>query len=74
MCKKPKGKKVKMRRIIQWFLETYGDVCEKKDSLYDIMRTNPGYKGLTHPMKEAGKDKETGDILFVPDFEYRYLS
>lgn len=36
-------------------------------SLRACMNTNPGYKGLTHPMKEE-------DGKFMPDLKYRYLA
>jgi len=51
----------------QWYLDCYGGQMGDESTLGSCMRTNPGYKGLTHPCLEV----EGG---FVPDLKYRYLS
>ena len=51
----------------QWYLDCYGGQMGDESTLGSCMRTNPGYKGLTHPCLEV----EGG---FVPDLNYRYLS
>eukprot|EP00405_Crypthecodinium_cohnii_P011583 CAMPEP_0206441666 /NCGR_PEP_ID=MMETSP0324_2-20121206/13403_1 /ASSEMBLY_ACC=CAM_ASM_000836 /TAXON_ID=2866 /ORGANISM="Crypthecodinium cohnii, Strain Seligo" /LENGTH=1089 /DNA_ID=CAMNT_0053909443 /DNA_START=89 /DNA_END=3358 /DNA_ORIENTATION=- len=52
----------------QWYLDCYGGQMTDDSSLRACMNTNPGYRGLTHPCKEADGGK------FVPDLKYRYLS
>mmetsp|Transcript_21049 Transcript_21049/g.66518 ORF Transcript_21049/g.66518 Transcript_21049/m.66518 type:complete len:1086 (+) Transcript_21049:64-3321(+) len=51
----------------QWYLDCYAGQMTDTSSLRGCMNTNPGYKGLTHPMKE-----ENGK--YMPDLKYRYLS
>merc|ERR1719189_1525533 len=50
----------------QWYMDSYGGQMTDTSSLRACMNTNPGYRGLTHPMKEEGGK-------FVPDLKYRYL-
>jgi 2,3-bisphosphoglycerate-dependent phosphoglycerate mutase len=51
----------------QWYMDCYAGQMTDTSSLRACMNTNPGYKGLTHPMKDAeGK--------FMPDLKYRYLT
>merc|ERR1740121_1077803 len=51
----------------QWYMDSYAGQMTDTSSLKACMNTNPGYKGLTHPMKEEGGK-------FMPDLHYRYLS
>merc|ERR1719162_2770510 len=51
----------------QWYLDCYSGQMTDTSSLKACMNTNPGYRGLTHPCKDA----EGG---FVPDLKYRYLT
>eukprot|EP01083_Nonionella_stella_P013000 36713_1 len=55
------------QHIYDWFKKCYGAECKDTSSLYKIILTNPGYDGLTHPMKEI-------DGKYVPNWNYRYLS
>ena len=51
----------------QWYLDCFAGQMTDTSSLRGCMNTNPGYAGLTHPMKES-------DGKFVPDLKYRYLT
>jgi len=55
--------------IYSWYKRCYGDECADTSSLLRTIQTNPGYDGLTHPMRRAPNGEG-----FVPDFRYRYLS
>ena len=58
--------------VHRWFVRAYGG--EKgidTTSVASMLRTNPVYKGLTHPVKKTGDSASTG---LVPDFSHRYLS
>jgi len=65
---KETGLTLKKQHIYDWYKSCYGAECEDTSSLKMTIRTNPGYNGLTHPMKE------TDDNKYVPNFGYRYLS
>lgn len=69
----PKGKSVQVLHMKPWFFNSYGSACTKTDTLYDLIKTNPGYNGLTHPMKDV-KDEESGKTMYMPNWGYRYLS
>lgn len=59
------------KSVRRWFLDSYGDEPElDTDSTASMMRTNPAYRGLTHPMRPAS-DR---DDRLVPDFSHRYLT
>jgi ketopantoate reductase len=60
--------KLDIPHISQWYMDCYGKDCEDTSSLYRLIQTNPGYNGLTHPMKQ------NDDGTYSPDFAYRYLS
>jgi len=51
----------------QWYLDCYAGQMTDDSTLRGCMNTNPGYRGLTHPMKEV-------DGKFMPDLRYRYLA
>jgi hypothetical protein len=51
----------------QWYMDSYGGQMTDTSSLRACMSTNPGYRGLTHPMRES-------DGKYMPDLEYRYLA
>ncbi len=57
--------------VYQWFLNSYAEETPKTDTLFNCIKTNPGYNGLTHPMKEhmVGDKK-----MWMPNWGYRYLS
>lgn len=42
-----------------------------KTSIYTMLRTNKGYRGLTHPMREVEID---GVKKYLPNFKYRYFT
>jgi len=65
---KATGLALKTQHIYEWYKTCYGTECEDTSSLYKTIVTNPGYKGLTHPMSN------TDDNKFVPNWKYRYLS
>eukprot|EP00443_Scrippsiella_acuminata_P125424 CAMPEP_0115636366 /NCGR_PEP_ID=MMETSP0272-20121206/33628_1 /TAXON_ID=71861 /ORGANISM="Scrippsiella trochoidea, Strain CCMP3099" /LENGTH=666 /DNA_ID=CAMNT_0003073361 /DNA_START=87 /DNA_END=2087 /DNA_ORIENTATION=+ len=52
----------------QWYMDCYAGQMTDTSSLRACMNTNPGYRGLTHPCKDADDGK------FVPDLKYRYLA
>jgi len=58
------------QHIYSWYKRCYGEECADTSSLLRTIQTNPGYDGLTHPMKNPAPNVEG----FVPDFKYRYLS
>lgn len=61
---------VDLSRVIpmyEWDMACYGDVIEDATNQMTVLRTNPIYKDIRHPMIET----EAG---FVPDFEHRFLS
>ena len=65
------------RGVNTWFLNAYGDEKSlNKTSTATMMRTNPAYKGLTHPMRPANDDDDTDDPKkkLVPDFQHRYIA
>ena len=60
------------RSVNKWFLDSYGDdPALDTTSTATMMRTNPAYRGLTHPMRSAGDADEN---LLVPDFAHRYVT
>ena len=56
--------------IYDWFMQAYHDQIENKGTLYDAIRSNKAYKGLTHPMVKVDDD----DKKLKPDFRYRYFT
>ena len=72
--------------VKDWYLQSYGLDCTDTSSLYGLIRTNPAYNGLTHPMSEV----EVGDddsivsgnnqlklktrTKYTPNFQFRYLT
>ena len=50
------------RPVRSWFLDSYGhDPNLDKTSTATMMRTNPAYRGLTHPMRFVER-KKSGDV------------
>jgi len=60
-----------LHHVRQWMLTSYGDDIGDKTSIYTMLRTNKGYRGLTHPMKEVDID---GQTKYLPNFKYRYFT
>ena len=55
-----------VQHIRDWYADVYDS--SDKSSVHSILRTNPAYAGLTHPMKKTACGQ------WEPDFEYRYLT
>jgi hypothetical protein len=53
-------------------IRSYGDDIEDKSSIYKMLLTNKGYRGLTHPMVPV--DTPEGKIKYLPNFKYRYFA
>lgn len=52
-------------------VRSYGDDIGDKSSIYTMLQTNKGYRGLCHPMIPV----ETPDgTKYKPNFKYRYYS
>jgi len=49
----------------------YGDDIGDMTSTATMLRTNKGYRGLTHPMREV---QSNGKTKYLPNFRYRYFS
>ena len=69
------------RSCAEWFVRSYGDEPGlDKQSVATMMRTNPAYRGLRHPMKHRIKYDESGSAVpeanapLIPDFSHRYLT
>lgn len=62
-----------LRHVREWMIRSYGDDIEDKSSIYRMLLTNKGYRGLTHPMREV-VDTSAGGKKYVPNFNYRYFS
>mmetsp|Transcript_63921 Transcript_63921/g.187496 ORF Transcript_63921/g.187496 Transcript_63921/m.187496 type:complete len:893 (-) Transcript_63921:164-2842(-) len=57
----------------QWYLDSYAGQMADTSSLGSCMRTNAGYRGLTHPMVECLHSGKTPP-RYLPDFQHRYLA
>jgi hypothetical protein len=60
-----------LHHVRDWMLMSYGDDIGDKTSIYTMLITNKGYRGLTHPTVEVDAD---GTTKFMPNFKYRYFS
>uniref|UniRef100_A0A7S0ASB5 Opine dehydrogenase domain-containing protein n=1 Tax=Minutocellus polymorphus TaxID=265543 RepID=A0A7S0ASB5_9STRA len=60
-----------LHHVSHWMLTSYGDDIGDKTSIYTMLRTNKGYRGLTHPMREVEID---GQKKYTPNFKYRYFT
>jgi len=60
-----------LHHVSEWMLRSYGDDIGDKTSIYTMLRTNKGYRGLTHPMREVQVD---GKTKYLPNFKYRYFT
>lgn len=60
-----------LHHVSEWMLRSYGDDIGDKTSIYTMLRTNKGYRGLTHPMREVKVDEKT---KYLPNFKYRYFT
>mmetsp|Transcript_4417 Transcript_4417/g.6046 ORF Transcript_4417/g.6046 Transcript_4417/m.6046 type:complete len:408 (-) Transcript_4417:181-1404(-) len=57
--------------VSEWMLRSYGDDIGDKSSIYKMLITNKGYRGLTHPMIEKEID---GKKKYFPNYKYRYFT
>ncbi|KAL7472065.1 hypothetical protein ACHAXS_012404 [Conticribra weissflogii] len=60
-----------LHHVSEWMLRSYGDDIGDKTNIYTMLRTNKGYRGLTHPMREVEVD---GKKKYLPNFRYRYFT
>lgn len=60
-----------LTHVREWMTNAYGDDIADTTSIATMLRTNKGYQGLTHPMREVQSD---GKTKYLPDFRYRYFS
>jgi len=60
-----------LHHVSEWMIRSYGDDIGDKTNIYTMLRTNKGYRGLTHPMIEVEVD---GQKKFKPNFKYRYFT
>lgn len=70
-----------VRKAYDWFIRAYGDeTAMDRTSVATMLRTNPAYQGLTHPMKKLAQHDSSGPATpdvkprLVPDYHHRYLS
>lgn len=52
----------------EWEITCYGTRIGDPTNLMTVLRTNPGYAGITHPMVESEPGR------YAPDFRHRFLS
>ena len=69
-----------VRKAHAWFLRAYGDEPNiDRTSVTTMLRTNPAYMGLTHPMRPVQVYDAFGSAVpdpkpkLMPDFHHRYL-
>ena len=69
------------RDAYDWFIRAYSHESDMDcTSVTTMLRTNPAYQGLTHPMKKLVRYDDSGSAIpdakprLVPDFHHRYLS
>ena len=60
-----------LHHVSHWMLTAYGDDIGDKTNIYTMLRTNKGYRGLTHPTREVEAD---GKTKYLPNFRYRYFT
>jgi hypothetical protein len=54
--------------MYDWDITCYGNDIKDKTNLMTALRTNSGYKGITHPMIK------TSQGTYLPDFNHRFLA
>lgn len=60
-----------LHHVSEWMVRSYGDDIGDRTNIYTMLRTNKGYRGLTHPMREVEVD---GKTKYLPNFRYRYFT
>jgi len=61
-----------LHHVRDWMVTSYGDDIGDKTSIHTMLKTNKGYRGLTHPTREIEADD--GTRKFMPNFQYRYFT
>lgn len=61
-----------LHHVREWMLRSYGDDIGDKTSIYTMLITNKGYRGLTHPTVEVKADD--GSTKYMPNYKYRYFT
>ncbi|KAG7373372.1 NAD/NADP octopine/nopaline dehydrogenase, alpha-helical domain containing protein [Nitzschia inconspicua] len=61
-----------LHHVRDWMLMSYGDDIGDKTSIYTMLTTNKGYRGLTHPTQPI--ETADGTTKHMPNFKYRYFS
>lgn len=61
-----------VHHVSEWMLRSYGDDIRDKSSIYTMIQTNKGYRGLTHPT--VAQQGPGGATEYLPNFKYRYFS
>ncbi len=61
-----------LHHVRDWMLMSYGDDIGDKTSIYTMLISNKGYRGLTHPTRDMVT--EDGQKKFLPNFQYRYFT
>ena len=56
-----------LHHVREWMLRSYGNDITDQSSIYTMLQTNKGYRGLTHPMIQEGQK-------YIPNFKYRYFT
>lgn len=69
--KYPKLDLSSLHHVREWMLRSYGDDIGDKTSIYTMLVTNKGYRGLTHPTVEVQED---GKTKYMPNYKYRYFT
>jgi hypothetical protein len=59
-----------LHHVREWMLRSYGDDIGDTSSIYKMLLTNKGYRGLTHPMVETVTPEGK---KYYPNFNYRYF-
>ena len=60
-----------LHHVSEWMLRSYGDDIGDKTSIYTMLQTNKGYRGLKHPTVEV---EVGGKTKYLPNFKYRYFT
>ena len=60
-----------LNHVRDWMLRSYGDDIGDKSNIYTMLKSNKGYRGLTHPTIEV---EVNGKKMYKPNFRYRYYS
>jgi hypothetical protein len=60
-----------LHHVREWMLRSYGDDIGDKTSIYTMLITNKGYRGLEHPTVKV--DTPDGQ-KYMPNFKYRYFT